>query len=555
MIQLVEGLPRKLSGSSSIYMKNSYGIPVDAIFDDTVIKHFDKKANEWEFSVFSLAKILDALSELDSIDLALMQSHGFLLEEPSYKAKIEPKEYQVDAVRFGLSKGSFLLLDGMGLGKTFESILFACELKKRGLISHCLIICGVNTVKTNWLNEIRKFTDETAMVLGQRIGPKGGVYYASLKERADILRNPIDEFFVITNIETFQDESIINAIKKSKNGFGCIIVDEVHKMTNPKSIRTKNILKLDAKFKVGLTGTILLNKPTDCHIPLKWIGADKATLTQFRDQYVIYGGYGGKEIVGYRNLEILKDELDRNSLRRLKEEVLDLGSKTIIDEIVDMSQQQQDFYNDIRNGVKDEVDKVELTSNSILALTTRLRQASTCPSALSSTMTASAKIDRALDLIEQIESDGGKVVVFSMFKETIRMMAKSLQKGTYVLVDGDTNEKLSQKSVDMFMADDRIKVFLGTYSKCSTGINLYSASYMICMDENWVPAVQNQAYDRIYRLGQTKPVIIYNLICSGTIDEHVARTLKVKQAYSDIMVDGKRPIDDINEMRNYLKGL
>ena len=555
MILIEEGTPKKLSGQTSLFLSCGYDERILEVIHGLEITTYDQKTKVWEVSPIHLQVILDSLCYIDDIILRLNgeSSHNGSQEILRCFYKLKPFDYQEEAIKYGLSRHGWLLLDGMGLGKTPTAIALARELKERKKIDHCLIICGINTVKNNWLNEIRKFSDESAMILGQKVGKKGGISYASIKERATILKAPIDEFFVITNIESFQSKEIVEALKNGANEFGMIVIDECHRIKNFGSIQTKNVLKLDAPYKLGLTGTPLLNNPIDCYTQLRWVGADKACLTQFKRQYCEFGGFGGHEIVGYKNLELLKDELEANSLRRTKDDVLSLPPKNIIDELVDMSEAQKNFYDAIKAGVKEEADKIELNANSLLALVTRLRQATASPSILTTQAVPSAKIDRCLDLIEQITASGDKVVVFSAFKEPLSVIASRLSKKDYVLVTGDTKEGEAEASVDEFQTSSEKKIFLGTYAKCSTGINLFAASYMICLDESYVPAIQNQAQDRIYRIGQKRPVFIYNLICKGTIDERVVQILKRKQELSDYMLDGKTGRDDaLDEFKDYI---
>jgi SNF2 family DNA or RNA helicase len=156
----------------------------------------------------------------------------------------------------------------MGIGKTNEMIWYAETLKRRGLIDHCLIICGVNSVKLNFAKEIKKFSTEQARVLGLKVSKRGKVSYASIPARADELINPISEFFIITNIEIFRHDKVIEAISKSQNNFGLICVDEVHKCANVSSDQGHNLRKLKAPFKVAATGTLITNNPISAYGPL-----------------------------------------------------------------------------------------------------------------------------------------------------------------------------------------------------------------------------------------------------------------------------------------------
>ena len=120
-----------------------------------------------------------------------------------------------------------------------------------------------------------------------------------------------------------------------------IIVDEIHTCKSPTSQQGKNLLKLkNAKYKIGLTGTVIMNSPVDAYMPLKWIGKEHSNFSTFKKYYFQYGGLFNNEIVGYKNINVLKDELSQVSLRRTKE-LLNLPEKNIIHEIIDLNNEQR----------------------------------------------------------------------------------------------------------------------------------------------------------------------------------------------------------------------
>ena len=131
----------------------------------------------------------------------------------------------------------------------------------------------------------------------------------------------------------------------------------------------------------------------------------------------------------------------------------------------------------------------------------------------------SCKIERACDLIDEITSNGNKVVVLSCFKEPIRKLQELLVEYKPLIGTGDMKDFEVSKNIDVFQNDEEHKVFLGTISKMGTGFTLTKASYMIFIDLPWEPASYEQACDRIHRIGSKKPVFIYNLLCKNTIDE------------------------------------
>lgn len=190
-------------------------------------------------------------------------------EQELSELKFNPYQHQIEGINFGLKKKKWLLLDEMGLGKSNQIIGLAETLHRRGLIDHCLIICGVNSLKQNWKKEIKKFSNESVIILGETFTKSGKSKYATLPKRAEQLKNPIDEFFVILNIEALQNDKIMEAFKKTSNKFGMIAVDEVHRVGGAGTQRGGHLLKLSAPYKVAATGTLITNNPESAYLALK----------------------------------------------------------------------------------------------------------------------------------------------------------------------------------------------------------------------------------------------------------------------------------------------
>lgn len=556
MITIQERKNSKVPGTTSLFISFPYNKEIIDSIKTTQMYVYDKKTHEWEVPVTSLSAIVEALNPYDEIQLDLMEYKTH--KEKSFKLdeyKTTPFSYQETGIQYGLNHDKWLLLDAPGLGKTLQLTYLAQELKKRKGVEHCLIICGINTLKTNWKKEIQRHSDLSCMILGERVNTKGKTVFEGVPYRLNQLNNPIDEFFVITNVETLRDDKIVKALNKGKNKFDMIIFDEIHVCKSPTSQQGKNLLKLkSAKYKIGATGTLLMNNPLDTYMPLKWIGAEKANYTNFKYYYCLYGGQFGNDFLGYRNLDTLKQMISECSLRRDKS-LLNLPPKTIVNELVDMPDRQRKFYDDIKNGVKDDVDKVRLTPSVLLSMVMRLRQATACPSILSTENIPSGKIDRCCDLVDQVVSDGNKVVIFSTFKETLEVLKERLKAYKPLVGTGDIPDEEISHNVDMFQNQNEHKVFLGTWQKCGTGLTLTSASYMIFIDTPWTDAAFEQACDRIYRIGTTKPVTIYNLITNDSIDERVLEIVNDKAALADYVIDDTITESGLDSLRKYIEEL
>lgn len=558
MIRIEERVTKKLPGLSSLFISFDFN---RKIVDELKLlnnSHFDPETKEWEVPATSLSELLDRLCIIDDITLKFLptESHSDKVSVDPTNYKTTPFDYQIEGIEYGLNRDRWLLLDAPGLGKTLQLTYLAQELKEHRGVQHCLIICGINTLKTNWKAEIEKHSDLSCRILGQRINKKGRLVIDGVPARLKQLQSPIDEFFVITNVETLRDEKIIKALLKNKpNKFDMILFDEIHTCKSPSSQQGHNLLKLTkAKYRVGATGTLLLNNPLDAYVPLKWIGEEHANYTNFRYYYCNYGGPFNNQIVGFKNLSTLKAQLEEVSLRRTKD-ILHLPPKMIINEYVEMSDTQENFYENIKNGIIEQVDKVKMSTANILAMVTRLRQATACPSLLTTENIPSSKMDRAIDLTDQIVSSGDKVVIFSTFKETADKLAVALSDYGVVKATGDNTDDEIERAKFSFQNDDSVKVFIGTWQKCGTGITLTAASYMIFMDTPWTDSVYTQAQDRIYRIGTSKSVTIYNLIAKDTIDERVLEIVNDKKAIANYIVDDEITQEGLDSLRKYIEEL
>lgn len=555
MIYITEISPGiKISGLSTLVIQFDFNQYIVDSIKTIPTAYYHKAKKLWECPICYLGRLLDSLTFLDDIQLKLLdtpENNKFHfnkkynleplneIERISFKAT--PFPHQLEAVDFLLQQEKSLLLDGCGVGKSLEMILFAETLKKRGIIDHCLVITGIAGLRGNWEREIQKFSTESVITIGKYITRTGTTRYRSMVKRAEQLKNKIDEFFVLINVESIRDPKIVEAIKTSENKFGLIAFDESHKIGAPDTTQYNNLMKLDADFKVAATGTLIVNSPLSAFPSLKFTDNDSATLTNFKSQYCNFGGgFGNNQIIGYKNLDVLREEIDNCSIRRTLYDVrADIPQLTIDTEYLEMDESQLKFYEAIKEGVKEEADKIELKASNLLALTTRLRQASACPSVLTTQNIESIKVQRAFEYIQEIVSQGEKVVVFSVFKEPLNQLAAKLEGFRYTLNTGDTDDATVMSNVTRFQEDPNEQVFLGSCSKMGVGYTLNSSMYLIFIDTPYTFALFEQCYQRVHRISNTRPAYIKVLVCKETIDERVQEIVATKRDLGEYLVDGK----------------
>ena len=555
MIKIYEiSPPQKISGLSSLIVQFDYNEYIVDSIKTIPTAHYHKKEKVWELPVCYLGRLLDSLTFLDEIQLKLLDTpesgefhfnRKFNLEPLSETERISfkatPFPHQLEAVDFLLKQEKALLLDGCGVGKSLEMILFAETLKKRGVIDHCLVITGIAGLRGNWEREIQKFSTESVVTIGKYVTRTGTTRYKPMAKRAEQLKNKIEEFFVLLNVESIRDSKIVEAIKTSENKFGLIAFDESHKIGAPDTTQYTNLMKLDSDFKVAATGTLIVNSPLSAFPSLKFTDNENATLTNFKSQYCNFGGaFGNNQIIGYKNLEVLREEIDSCSIRRTLYDVrADIPQLTIDTEYLEMDENQLKFYEAIKEGVKEEADKIELKASNLLALTTRLRQATACPSVLTTQDIESIKVQRAFEYIQEIVSQGEKVVVFSVFKEPLNQLATKLEGFRFSLNTGDTDDTTVMNNVTRFQEDPSEQVFLGSCSKMGVGYTLNSSMYLIFIDTPYTFALFEQCYQRVHRISNTRPAYIKVLMCKETIDERVQEIVATKKDLGEYLVDGK----------------
>ena len=500
--------------------------------------HIDKK--EWEVPVTQKNRLSQIFEDKDveTVDETAQK----LVD---YEYKTTPYPHQVEGFKYALTHDRWLLGDEMGLGKTKQVIDIATYLKQSQGYPHCLIVCGVNGLKWNWVDEIHTHSNEGAYILGQR-RLKDKFINGSIEDRLIDLKQlqndvfSISEYFIITNVETLRNTQIqaeMNMLCK-KGIFGVIAADEIHKMKNPNSQQGKGFLKLSAPHMIAMTGTPLMNNPIDLYIILKWLGYETHSFYSFKSHFCVMGGYGGYQIVGYKNLDQLQAQLDSIMLRRKKEDVLTLPDKIYVDEYVEMGAKQAKIYREVTAELRENIDRIKLSPNPLASLI-RLRQATGYPGILSSSVQESAKLDRMEELVDDSIANGRKVVVFSNWTQMTMPVYNRLSKkykGTYIT--GETADAERQSRVIAFQNNKDCKFIVGTIGAMGTGITLTAGTVEIFLDEPWNMALKEQCIDRCHRIGQKNTITIYTILTKGTIDERVHEIITRKGTISDIIVNG-----------------
>lgn len=550
----------KLSnGEYSAFITFSYSADIVNKIRSYPFRYYNPEMKSWEIPVENVTDFINSFQDTDikiTGEISQLNEKEVNTDIPEgFHFKTKPFSHQEKGLEYGLKHDRWFLGDQQGCGKTKQVIDIAVARKIKYNYKHCLIVCGVNTLKWNWANEIHTHSDEECWILGQRNQKNGSIVIGSMTDKLNDLTD-IDElpYFIITNIESFRNENFVEKIVKlcKNDKINMCAVDEVHKCKNPQSQQTKGFLKCLPKCRIAMTGTPLMNSPMDLYVILKWLGYESHSFYSFKNHYCVMGGYGGYEIVGYKNIDQLTNQIGSIMLRRLKKDVLDLPEKTYVDEYVDMTPKQSDIYKEVQMDIKSHIDEIKFDNNPLSTLI-RLRQATGYTGILSSSIKESAKLDRLEDLVEEIVANNNKCLVFSNWTQMTDVIKDKLSRYNPAVITGDTKDNERNVQQDKFMHDDSCKVIIGTIGAMGTGLTLTAGSFVIFVDEPWNKALFEQAVDRAHRIGTKNNVTIYSILCKNTIDEKIHDLVYKKGIMSDCIIDGKI-VGNKTEILNYLLG-
>lgn len=491
-------------------------------------------SNRLFFEDPSLEKKVVALiaEELTSCLSAKDRLYG-IKPESDFSFKTKPLPHQIEAFNYGLKRHQLLLCDEQGLGKTKESI--DITVSKKAELNKVLVVCGVNSVRFNWAQEISIHSNEKSIILGNE-----NDVLADLERWLND-----DTYFGIINIEKLRKTEIISKISEyiKSQKIGGVIVDEVHKIKNPKTQQGKAVANnlRDAKFKIGLTGTPITNNPLDLWNILNWLGATRDNYFAFRNKYVILGGWEGKQVMGFKNLNNLNADLQQIMLRRTKNDVIDLPPKIYKNEYIELSAQEKKEYKEQKNHISMIITKIEDENGdikekevpNILGLLIRLREAT---SGVKSSV--KSKIERLVELYtEEYLPLKRKIIVFTNFTETVKDVVDSLAEYNPLFVTGNVPLEERQQKVNLFQSSSEHNIIVGTIGAMGTGLTLNKASAVIFIDKSYSYADNLQAEDRAHRIGTEHSVNVISLIAKNTIDENIESILAKKKEYFDKTVN------------------
>lgn len=442
--------------------------------------------------------------------------------EPFIKDEIVYYPHQVEGIReFLARRKSFILADDMGLGKSLQALTtFAIDVK-RGWHKTMLVVCPV-TLKGNWSDEIEKFSRIPHIVLE-------GTPTQRTKQLVEFAGWAAPKILVVN-----YEQVVSHLLALDEMRFDVVAFDEAHYLQNPKSKRTQACLDLYGRRIFMLTGTPMLNHVDGLWALLHKTGAYPGGYYKFVNRYAVFGGYKNKQIVGVKNEDELKDLLQGVMLRRLKKDVLDLPEVQIIERRVDLHSEQRKLYDEVVNEMR--VTRVDMSQPDDIqnALTKFLRLKEICGTTYKFTgEDVSSKLDLAITDDIEILENGHKTVVFTQFRDMQARYVHRLQEaiGAPVWVlNGDVPKPDRQPMVKEWGMTSEPGVLVCMIQVAGIGLNMTAARHASFLDKLFVPGLNQQAIDRLHRIGQseTQPVQIREYLARGTIENRVNQILRTK---------------------------
>ena len=424
-----------------------------------------------------------------------------------------------------------ILADEMGLGKTIQTLSFVQHMVERNFDGPNLIVVPTS-VLPNWDREAEKFVPNLRRL----------IIYGTRREG---MFKQIDEsHLVITTYALLRRD-----LEELQNHqFNTIILDEAQNIKNPNTITARSVRRINARMRLCLSGT-----PIENNLFELW------SLFEF-----LMPGFLGSQHAFQRGiikpikdgdgetLEYLRTRVRPFILRRTKSEVAkDLPPKVENVYYCGLSDEQGELYAALAKKLKDQVladvdqKGIAKSQMSILDALLKLRQICCHPRLLKldmpgfSTNLPSGKFDAFKDMITDIVEEGHKVLVFSQFVQMLHIIRSWLQISglPFCYLDGTSKDRFEQ--VDKFNNTPSIPIFLISLKAGGTGLNLTSADYVIHYDPWWNPAVESQATDRTHRIGQTRQVFSYKLICQNTVEEKILKLQDMKRGVAEAIIPGQ----------------
>ena len=459
----------------------------------------------------------------------------------NYKFKTKPFAHQLKALELSWKKEVYAYFMEMGTGKSKVLIDNIAMLYDNGKINGALIVAPKGVYK-NW------YDSEIPTHLPDHIDKKVVLWQATINDKQQKKLNTLfesgeDLHILLMNVESFSTKKGLEFARKFLSCHKALMaIDESTTIKNPSAKRTKNILTLSkhTKYRRILTGSPVTKSPLDlysqCQFLDPWL-LDHQSYYSFRTRYALmktanFGGRSIQIVVGYRNLAELSDKLQPFSYRVLKDDCLDLPKKTFMKRVIQLSDEQQKVYKQMKQSALAILNGKMITTVNAITQIMRLHQITCGHFKADDGTIQDLKNDRMNELMSVIEEVEGKAVIWAHYRHDVENIVKTIEKkypGSVVTYYGDTTQDERQSAIKKMQDKySPVRFFVGTPQTGGYGITLTAASTMIYYSNGYDLEKRQQSEARIDRIGQEKPMTYIDIEAEGTVDERIVKALKAK---------------------------
>ncbi len=428
------------------------------------------------------------------------------------------------------------LADDMGLGKTLQFLGFLLHLKSQNNLNEPALLICPTSVMGNWEREAKKFAPSLKVLLHHGSGRSIDAAFTRLVTQYDLV---ITSYALVAR----------DLITLNKTPWRGIALDEAQNIKNAESKQSQAIRELEGKFKIALTGTPVENRLTELWSIMEFLNPGYLGSKQFfqRRFAIPIEKYGDS-----LSLQTLRNLVQPFILRRLKTDrtiIQDLPEKQEMTVFCNLTPEQAGLYQTTVDQSLDAIDAADgiQRRGMILALLTRLKQICNHPGLVQAPLPspadlpkASSKLQRLIEMLEVITTQGDRVLIFTQFAEWGKQLQKVLPialNEEALFLYGSTTRPKREEMIDRFQNDPRApKILILSLKAGGVGLNLTRANHVFHFDRWWNPAVENQATDRAFRIGQTRNVQVHKFICIGTLEERIHDLIESKRALAEQVV-------------------
>ncbi len=442
-----------------------------------------------------------------------------------------------------ISKGfGCCIADDMGLGKTIQVISLILKLKEENKLKKPVLVVCPTTLMGNWKRELNTFSPTLDVLTYHGVNREFDTKCDVLLTTYAILRIDLEKF--------------------QKNNWDLIIIDEAQNIKNPSTSQTQAIKAIKASMKVAMTGTPVENRLSELWSIFDFINKGYlGSLVDFGKNYSI----PIEKFKEFTRASKLKKAISPFMLRRLKTDktiISDLPEKVVLDDFCYLTKPQVALYERILKESMENISKSESRMNrrgAIFKLITNLKQVCNHPYHYlkhgDMSANASGKTQKLIDIVGNILDNDEKVLIFTQYKEMGSILENIIAEEfslNPLFFHGSLNVKQREETIKSFQEDLNKKIMILSLKAGGLGLNLTSASNVIHYDLWWNPAVEDQATDRTYRIGQDKNVMIHRFITLSTFEEKIDKIIKDKRELANAAVfEGERTITELTDDEIY----